>query len=328
MSYSLVACYPRNRIKAVLEYLTGPKSTSMKKTLLFLLCLHLMVPLKAWWDPGHMLVALIAYTQLNEKARAEVDRLTRVLQRDYPQVNHFIVTGCWPDDLKETGVRSYDTWHYTNIPYNPEGLDVPPNPEVNVVWAIEQARRVLRSEKAADVDRARHLAFLVHFVGDIHQPLHSTTMYSSEQPEGNRGGNDFRLRGKWRNLHMLWDDGCGWTSDYNNIRPYGKPKAPLSAAAIGRLQALARSLMAEYPPEALPGLEEQKPEAWALESHHLAVKHAYRGLQESRDGRARSLQPGDKPADLYLERGQEIVRAQLCRAGYRLGSLLNDTLGQ
>lgn len=300
----------------------------MKKHLLFLFCLHLMVPLKAWWDPGHMLVALIAYNQLNDKARAEVDRLTRVLQRDYAQVNHFAITGCWPDDLKEMGVRSFDTWHYTNIPYNPDGLETPPTPEVNVVWAIRQTRRVLRSNKAADVDKARHLAFLVHFVGDIHQPLHSTTMYSLEQPDGNRGGNDFRLRGKWRNLHMLWDDGCGWTSDYNNIRPYGKPKKPLPTPAIERLQTLAREVMAEHPPETLPGLEEQDPKAWAQESHRLAVKYAYGGLQENRNGRTRSIRPGDRPTDLYLQQGQDVVRAQLCRAGYRLGSLLNETLGE
>jgi len=300
----------------------------MKKILLLLLALHLLAPLKAWWDPGHMVVALIAYMQLDEKTKAEVDRLTKVLQRDYPQVNHFAITGCWPDDLKEMGVRTYDTWHYTNIPYNPEGLDVPPNPEVNVVWAIDQMRRVLRSDKAADVDKARHLAFLVHFVGDIHQPLHSTTMYTLEQPRGNRGGNDFRLSGKWRNLHMLWDDGCGLTSPYNNIRPYGKPKQPLRPSEIEQLYDFARALIEEYPPAKLPGLDDLQAETWAMESHNLAVQHAYGGLQEDSGGRKRSLRPGEAPSDLYLERGQEVVEAQLCRAGYRLGALLNKLLGE
>ena len=72
----------------------------------------------AWWDPGHMLTAMIAYMQLDEQARSRVDELTAVLQRDYPYVNHFIANGPWPDDLKAEGVRAYNTWHYTNIPYN------------------------------------------------------------------------------------------------------------------------------------------------------------------------------------------------------------------
>lgn len=300
----------------------------MKKILLLVLALHALAPLKAWWDPGHMVVALIAYMQLNEQARAEVDRLTALLERDYPQVNHFVVTGCWPDDLKETGVRTYDTWHYTNIPYNPEGLTLGPQPEIDVLWAIDQTRRVLRSGKAADVDKARHLAFLVHFVGDIHQPLHSTTMYSRAQPEGNRGGNDFRLQGKWRNLHMLWDDGCGLTSAWNDIRPYGKPKRPLTPSDLDRIGDLARRLMRMYPPGKLPGLQVRDPRSWALESHNLAVQYAYTGTQEERDGRPRPLQPNDTPSERYLEDGREIVKAQLCRAGYRLGMLLNELLSE
>ena len=88
----------------------------MKKLLPFLFSLCLYFQAQAWWDPGHLLTAMIAYMQLDEQARARVDELTANLQRDYPYVNHFIATGPWPDDLKAEGVHAYDTWHYTNIP--------------------------------------------------------------------------------------------------------------------------------------------------------------------------------------------------------------------
>ena len=98
----------------------------------------------------------------------------------------------------------YSTFHYTNIPFNPNNLALPEPPEVDVVWAINQAKSVLYSPKAKNVEKARQLAFLMHFVGDIHQPLHSTTMYTNKQPGGTLGGNLFYLDGKWRNLHSMW----------------------------------------------------------------------------------------------------------------------------
>ena len=72
----------------------------MKNWLLLCMILLAAVETKAWWDPGHLVTAMIAYENLDEEARARVDELTRVLQRDYPYVNHFITTGPWPDDLK------------------------------------------------------------------------------------------------------------------------------------------------------------------------------------------------------------------------------------
>jgi hypothetical protein len=301
----------------------------MKKHLILLTIVLLMTKTgSAWWDPGHMVVAMIAYLNLTESAREEVDRLTKILEQDYAQVNHFMVTGPWPDDLKEDEVRTYDHWHYTNLPYNPYQLPLPPLPEINAVWAIRQMQAVLSSQRAADVEKARHLAFLVHIVGDLHQPLHSTTMYSPQQPEGNLGGNQFRLSGKWNNLHALWDDACGLTSEYGDIRPYGQTKEPLNPAQIQRIESLAATIMEQHPKSSLPILRELDPDAWALESHDLAVEHAYRALiGMNDDGSPRYLQPNDTPPDDYLQRGQEVAKKRLALAGYRLAEILNQLFG-
>ncbi len=299
------------------------------KPFLIMLGLLLAAPLRAWWDPGHLVVAMIAYAQLDEQARERVDALTRVLERDYPYVNHFMVTGAWPDDLKAEGVRAYDTWHYTNIPYNPDGLALPPRPEVDVIWAIEEARSILGDRRARDLDKARFLGFLVHFVGDLHQPMHSTTRYTHALPGGNRGGNGFTLKGSWNNLHALWDDGCGALSDYLDIRPYGKPKQPLTRDEIRRIRDLADWIMARHPAAELPEAARLDPDFWALESHHLAIRFGYRAVNDPEGrGSDRYLQPGDEPSATYLGDAQAVVWRQLALAGYRLGSVLNELFSE
>lgn len=301
----------------------------MKKIRILLIALLYCVSLNAWWDPGHLVTAMIAYMNLEETAKTRVDELTEVLQRDYPYMNHFVTTGPWPDDLKAEGVRSYDTWHYTNLPWNRSKVAIPDQPEVDIIWAINQMMEVLEDDRPRDLEQARSLAFLVHFVGDIHQPLHSTSVFTNDQPGGNIGGNAFPLDGTWRNLHQLWDDGCGFLSDYNDITPYGDPKEPLTRREIQRLETLARELMADFPRTSITGIDLSDPDFWALESHKLAVKYGYRGVNaESRNGRYVFLEPKGTPSDLYLENGQRVVRERLASAGYRLADLLNKAFGK
>lgn len=301
----------------------------MKKFKLLLLAFFYCISLNAWWDPGHLVTAMIAYMNLEESAKKRVDELTKNLQRDYPYINHFATTGPWPDDLKAEGVRTYDTWHYTNIPLNRSGLALPDKQNVDVIWAINQMVRVLKSSRPRDVDRARHLGFLVHFVGDIHQPLHSTSVHDNELPAGNVGGNAFPLQGKWHNLHQLWDDGCGYLSSYNDINPYGIRKIALTQEEIKRLEGLAKEIMKEYPKESITGLELMDPDFWALESHKLAIKYGYQGVNgEDETGRRIFLRPNDTPSKVYLENGQKVVKERLATAGYRLAALLNDIYGE
>lgn len=301
----------------------------MKKFQVLLIASLYCIQLNAWWDPGHFVTAMIAYLNLNEEAKARVDALTEVLQRDYPYMNHFITTGPWPDDLKTEGVRSYDTWHYTNLPWNRDNIAIPKQPEVDVIWAINQMMEVLEDNRPRDLESARSLAFLVHFVGDLHQPLHSTSVFTNEQPGGNIGGNAFPLEGNWNNLHALWDDGCGFLSDYNDIAPYRQPKKPLTEEDLGRLETLAKRLMEEFPRSSITGIDLSDPDFWALESHKLAIKYGYRGVNGKNDrGRFIFLEPGGTPSEQYLEAGQRVVRERLATAGYRLADLLNRALGK
>ena len=114
-------------------------------------------------------------------------------------------------------------WHFINTPYV-EGPVVapiqPPGTEYNVVWAIEQARNVLSNPDSSTLDKARQLRFLLHFVGDIHQPLHTASLYSAQFPDGDRGGNNFIVNGgNVSNLHEFYDSGAGhWATPYVHVQ--------------------------------------------------------------------------------------------------------------
>jgi len=93
-----------------------------------------------------MVTAMIAYENLTPEAKQQVDALTKQLNRDYPYVNHFITTGPCPDDMKAEGVSTYNTWHYTNIPLNNSRIALQDQPEIDIIWAINQMQKVLNSE--------------------------------------------------------------------------------------------------------------------------------------------------------------------------------------
>jgi len=102
--------------------------------------------------------------------------------------------------------------------YDDAKLDVCGLDSTNAVWALTSAAAVLRSAKSDAGSRALMLRLFVHIAGDLHQPLHASTYYSTlfPAPRGDSGGNAIHLSpavktGKYTaaNLHSFWDDGCG-----------------------------------------------------------------------------------------------------------------------
>ncbi|MCP3958067.1 MAG: hypothetical protein GY719_09460 [bacterium] len=256
-------------------------------------------PARAWHDVGHMVTAQIAYDELSDDARDEVDRLIGLLS-DLSERDHAVTAAVWADDLKRQGLEAFNTWHYINLPFAAEGTAAPPSRQENVVWAIDQAATTLRGD-AGDLAKALMLRLLIHFVGDVHQPLHCVSRVTAEQPEGDRGGNDFPLAGEEHDLHAFWDSGAGALPSWD-----GGAWRPM-------VRRLASELTRSMPKSALPGWSDPDPEAWARESLDLAITAAYDGIAE-----------GAEPTPEYTARAREIVRRRLVLGGYRLGALLND----
>lgn len=263
----------------------------------------------AWHDRGHMLVAQIAYLNLTDKARAAADKIVGLDAAD--KNNTFVTASCWADDTKKpnTGPWHYINWHFRD---DLKPSDNKPE-EANVVWAITQFSKELGDLSNTDSDRGMALRYLIHFVGDIHQPMHTVARDTDDHPTGDRGGNDFLigatgLRPKPKNLHYLWDMGCGrWAG--------ARLQRPLSDDDAQNVLQEAHNLMTEFSHEKLDKhVKETDPEAWSKEGLALARRFCY-GLEE-----------GEDVSQEYLSEGQRISGYQVTLAGYRLAALLNRIL--
>lgn len=153
----------------------------------------------AWGDTGHQVIGELAARQLRPAARDEVARLLAG-----EPVPTLAGVANWADDRRkaESGWVRTNRWHFVNF----KGGDcsyVPARdcPDGNcVVGAINRNFLALSDRARGDAERREALKFLVHLVGDVHQPLHST-------PRDDHGGGDFQVgyHGKGRNLHGVWD---------------------------------------------------------------------------------------------------------------------------
>ena len=158
----------------------------------------------AWGLQGHQVIANVAWQALTPKSRDEVSQL---LALEPGQTLESIAT--WADEHRSPATSS---WHYVNFPRNSCKFE----PERDcaggqcVVGAIETNLSVLASN-ADDKARLKALKYLVHLVGDIHQPLHAG--YKDD-----RGGNTYSLRAFMRqsNLHSVWDSGLIAQLDLDN----------------------------------------------------------------------------------------------------------------
>lgn len=277
-----------------------------RRMLLAITALALVAPpATAWNHTGHMVVAQIAYRGLTGKAKAEVDRLLAIGAE--PQSATFVTAGCWPDDLKGYGIRAYDEWHYTNRPLLMPGTPPPALSKCpDVVWALNQCTPVLRSKKAPDAEKARMLRFLIHFVGDVHQPLHCVSRYKlvNGKPVGDRGGNDFTIIGvSSDNLHSYWDSGLGLLTAV---------KRPLTASGAKKIEKLADEVMQAFPKSSVPEWSKPGVTSWVTEGVRVAKNVCYKGITET-----------EPPSAAYKQAGREAARRRLALAGYRLANLLN-----
>ena len=159
-----------------------------------------------------------------------------------------------------------------------------------VIAAIAADRQVLANNRASMLDRAEALRFLIHFMGDLHQPLHVAN-------NNDRGGNQRTvwLEGDSMNLHQVWDGEL--------LNRYGLNEE-------GYLAELRR----EMDTMDVAALERGTLVEWAMEGHRIAVEHAYRVPPDGRLGAA------------YVEANRPVVDRAIIAAGVRLAKVLNETL--
>ena len=156
------------------------------------------LPVKAWSAFGHRLVGLLAQDQLSPETRKKVDALLA----QEPNADMGTVAA-WADEIRgDARYRFTGPYHYVN--FRDGSCKYKPKRDCArgacIVAAIDKYRKILGSPKHSDADRLEALKFLIHFVGDVHQPLHAGN-------RNDRGGNQFQvnINGKGANLHGVWD---------------------------------------------------------------------------------------------------------------------------
>jgi S1/P1 Nuclease len=233
-----------------------------------------------------------------------------------------------PEDLKR--LYNHPTWHYIDIPsfLTDEdraalekkltinmSLDAPEvaQQDMNAVQTIRLARRSLTTGTEDQGETAVWLCWLLHDLGDLHQPLHSTAIFSAKLfPEGDKGGNSV-LTQQGFNLHALWDEFLGDWATF--------------AMARDRATELAgRDDLAKLGRDAAAQLDEN---IWLDESWQLAQTVVYcpevlgyLRIQATRND-------GQPPSPLrlsedYLTDGVRVATTRVTQAGFRLGAVLQE----
>jgi S1/P1 Nuclease len=295
-----------------------------------------------WGDEGHEIVGLIAEHYLEPAVRARVIALLAQDASGLTRGTGIAEETTWADKFRDTDrdttQRHYlktRAWHYIDIeldrpdldeacfghPARTAGSKASEGPADDCILdKIDEFRGELRSPTTGAEEQRLALQFLLHLVGDLHQPLHAADNHD-------HGGNDVRVKGAGSppgNLHHYWDTVF--------VRRLGT-----------RADDVSRELIAGISDDDRRAWSAGSPADWAKESFQIGRNHVYGPLQHTgalsragaRTGAGADAIPGisggGPPGPITLDAQYEanaasIVAGQLQRAGLRLARLLNDAL--
>ena len=282
-----------------------------------LLCLSSR-PVWAWGDEGHEVIGLIAEYYLKPTVHARVLELLRqddtgLVERDMAHES------TWADKYRDSdryeekrrylGTRN---WHFVDLEI--KGLDVSSAcygrrplaagvrasvgpAEDCIIDKIDQFYAELKNPATPEAERRVALQFLLHLVGDLHQPLHASD-------DHDQGGNRKLVSGEGigsNNLHHDWD--------IEFVMRLGAGAADIAHALIARITEAERVRWSSGTP-----LD------WAVETYGVSKQHAYGMLPAPSEGSRYEL------SKAYVDDATQVTREQLCKAGVRLAFMLNRAL--
>jgi hypothetical protein len=247
------------------------------------------LPAFSWGPEGHTLVARLAAARLTPAASAKVAQILG------PGVTLASISS-WPDQVRRSRTET-GPWHYIDIPIDKPSLvmsrDCPKGD--CVITKIEDFEKALTAPEISPEKRKEALMFIVHFVGDMHQPLHCSD-------NKDKGGNDVKLDffGKPSNLHSIWDSGM--------------------LTRMGTEEAMFTILDRELTPKRTKKWGRGSVEDWAGQIHKAGQKVTY--------GKLPKPAPGGQVAisSHYEHEAGELIRTELEKAGARLAAVLNASL--
>lgn len=266
----------------------------------------------AWGREGHQVVAALAWDYLAPDVRDKVDLILRQ-DKDTLTPPDLLSRSTWADAWRAAGHKETTEWHFVDIEldhpdlvqacYNfPEQVGpASAGPAKDcVVNKISQFQKELSAPATSPAERVLALKYLVHFVGDLHQPLHAADNHD-------KGGNCVRLSlggPRTINLHSYWDTAVVSELDPNPDN-------------------LAQSLFTQITYDDKQAWQQGTPSDWVQESFGLARTYAYQLAAKP------GCDPDSAPVELppgYDAAAQSVARQQLMKAGVRLAYMLNTAL--
>lgn len=253
----------------------------------------------AWNAIGHMVIANIAYQNIQPHTKNEIEKLIGYFHKEYSDINSFVQIVTWPDSIRSQKIEMFTHWHYIDKPFS-KGKENEKLPNIidedNAVWALGQITKVVKNDRANNYERARFLAFFAHIVSDLHQPLHTVSYVSQAYPQGDKGGNLYQVRyqGDKTKLHHLWDNGVGLINGKDNVL------------------SLTKTITTLYPRSFFGNkVNDLEPEHWLTEGMANAKNYVY------------AIQENQETDNAYIEKGQKIAQQEIALAGYRLAAMLD-----
>lgn len=234
-----------------------------------------------WGQNGHRATGEIAESHLTKKAKKAIEKILNG--------KSLAIVSTYADEIKsDSEYREFGPWHYVNLPagetkYSQESA----SPEGDLLAALRKCREVLKDKNSSREEKEFYLKMLVHFMGDLHQPLHTGR-------GEDKGGNDIQVR--WfndgTNLHSLWDS--------KMIDSYDMSYTELAANT------------ADLTEKQIEEISKGTFEDWMYESKELSEK-VYA-----------SAEIGEKLSYRYMYDWFPVVREQLQKGGIRLAEVLNE----
>lgn len=273
----------------------------------------------AWGREGHRVIARIAARNLNQTARKKVAVI--LATNDAGLEAAMAAASTWPDEIdkKKTGT---DTWHFIDVPitvpFSITGLC--PNHNCVLDRIAEMQNRLATNAKGFTLATppspprpmtSQEMAFLIHFVGDVHQPLHAAT-------DGDRGGNCVNL------IHPLVHSDGTKTTELHAV--WDVDEVIAMANALGSESSIVATLFQRFKNGAT--VAQLMPTDWAHESNDLAKKDIYQKLNlPNHTAPAGQCATGIAKTDVstaYVTGNVADVETQMLRAGIRLSNVINQ----
>ena len=288
----------------------------------------------AWNYEGHMVFVAIAYDTLTDDERQNID----VVLQNHPSYNFwkqdfqqlgadpgltlpqyaFLRAANWPDDVRGNPTYHRPTWHYVNFPLKPpNSLNTDVNIGGDLLTQIQNNLNRVNSQpttNAKKIQRAIALSWVLHQIGDLHQPLHTGALRNSRYRQGDHGGNFFFVRPTAQahvtNLHSFWDGLLGRSRDAKFATAFGQ------------------TLASRFPQSSLSELMGGDYRSWAKESAKIALDETYQFTPQGEPRRA-ILGSSNENSGPVLPDGYEIAARQVAwkrvaLGGYRLGNMLKE----